>query len=237
MTDARIFVVHHYDDCLKELMPSAYEAPYVHIDMRGVAGNENFNEAAALASPLTQCSPETKFSGLCHYRRLLRLPNSLDENTIYFGESHYSRVPVRDEYNVYHSKELLDKFMQKASRSSWGQLLEEWLSTNHMYSRNLFLMPRDAFLRWQSFTSGCMLMIRECMEQMKSSDIWSNVYDKRSPGALCERLSSFFVQKLAGKSLKQAEVISLSIPSDCQRDEASTMRLRDNIMKYQRGEL
>ena len=51
--DARIFVVHHYDDCLKQLMPSAYEAPYVHIDMRGVAGNENFNEAAALASHLT----------------------------------------------------------------------------------------------------------------------------------------------------------------------------------------
>ena len=91
------------------------------------------------------------------------MPNSLNENIISFGESHSSRVAIRDEYNVYHSKELLDKFMQEASRNSWGQLLEEWLSTNHMYSRNLFLMPRDAFLRWQSFTSGCMLMIRECM--------------------------------------------------------------------------
>lgn len=57
-----------------------------------------------------------------------------------------------------------------------------------------------------------MPLIAQAARGMADDPCWSNVYGKRSPGALCERLASFFIEMLGSSwKIKSVPVVELPV--------------------------
>ena len=230
--NVKIYVAHHMDDALPEQRPQYYSGNvFEHVDTRQCKDGQLFDECSVIPEMKT----EADFIGLCHYRRVLLLPSFLDKKVIYCGDLQASEPPGIM-YQIYHSPEVLSYFLEHCDPLLREDLVP-FLSKRHekLAMRNLVLFPQQMFMLWRNFMLHQMDVLRKCREELSCLDIWSNVYDRRALGALCERLTAYFCNWCERRmiyKLEKCPVDIVPLQSNCQRDRESTMRLFARVREF-----
>lgn len=197
----KIYAIHSFDEDSREheMFKKDY---YKHVDLRNEPNNEFINEASIVTWLRDNWKDnDADFLGVCHYRRTLKIDeNNLDWKKIYVHTEDL-KMPIETNYILFHSKQFYDMFkhtFQTKFSKKWRLACENWdkyFKSEGMpfYGRNLFVMSDIFFDDWLSFMWDCIDVALSAKQAMSNDEIWTNVYDKRTAGAMLERMTSYFI--------------------------------------------
>lgn len=79
------------------------------------------------------------------------------------------------------------------------------------------VLPKKSFCDWMKFAKRMSTLALLTAEKTKHLDIWQDRYQKRQPGFMMERLTSFWLSERSGLQLEDTPMIEKHIFSPVQR--------------------
>lgn len=192
-----------------------------HVRLDGYPLNANFNEASVVDWVDEHGIPDADFVGLAHYRRrlLVREPAAGRK----YVRMEVQPMPLGVIWCYYHSEKFMKAFLDAWDEAAPGgaeqfyRYLVDQSSRFRYKARNLFLLERSDFEEWIRLMKEVRKPLERAMEATKADPIWSDRYQKRQPGFVCERITSWFLDRLP-KECVDAPYAEIQVESPYQRE-------------------
>ena len=192
-----------------------------HVRLDGYPLNANFNEASVVDWVDEHGIPDTDFVGLAHYRRRLMVREPVAGRK--YVRMEVQPMPLGVIWCYYHSEKFMKTFLDAWDEAAKGhaeqfyKYLVDPLSRFRYKARNLFLLERSDFVEWTRLMKEVRGPLEKAMEATKDDPIWSDRYQRRQPGFVCERITSWFLDKLP-KECIDAPYAEIPVESPYQRE-------------------